>query len=206
MSTQKKRTRLTEESVVRATGMGWAHWFKVLDKFGCKEKGHKESAKFLLEKHKLTPWWSQTVTVEYEVAKGLRKPGQRSDKKYALDVHRTVAASADACWAAWTTAKGLGGWFNSRVKVDLHVGGTYTGAGGDRCTYKSIVPNKKLRMTWENPKHTTGSVVEVTFQKLDKSKTRVSVSHAKIANRAEMLDLKKAWSGVMDEFRAYVER
>lgn len=200
-----KKPRLPEESVVKATGKGWAHWFNVLDKFGCKEKGHKESAAFLLAKHKLTPWWSQTVTVEYEVAKGIRKPGQRSDSKFALDVHRTIAAPVEDCWAAFTTAKGLGGWFNSKVKVDLRVGGTYTGAGGDKCTYKAIVKNKRLRMTWENPKHSPGSIVEVSFQKVNETRTRVSVAHTKIANRAEMLDLKKAWSEIMDDYREYVE-
>jgi uncharacterized protein YndB with AHSA1/START domain len=200
------KPRLPEESVKKATGKGWRHWFAVLDKFDCARMGHAASAKHLLEKHKLAPWWSQTVTVEYEVAKGIRKPGQRSDKKFGLDVHRTVSAPVAKCWDAFTTAKGLNGWFASRAKVDLRVGGTYTGAGADRCTYKAIVRNKRLRMTWEHPKHAPGSVVEVNFEARDKGRTRVSVSHTKIATRAEMLDLKKAWSGVMDEFRSYVEK
>jgi uncharacterized protein YndB with AHSA1/START domain len=200
-----RKPRIPEERVVKETGKGWGHWFGVLDKFGCGTKGHKESARHLQSRHGLSSWWAQTVTVEYEVAKGIRKPGQRSDGKYALDVHRTVAAPVARCWDAFTTKKGLEGWFNSGVKTDLRVGGTYTGAGGDRCTYKVIVPKKRLRMTWENPKHTAGSIVQVSFEELDRSKTRVSVSHTKIATLAEMRDLKRAWSGVMDEFRAFVE-
>jgi uncharacterized protein YndB with AHSA1/START domain len=199
-----RKARIAEASVVKATGKGWEHWFKVLDKFGCAKKGHKESARFLLEEHGLKPWWSQTVTVEYEVAKGLRKPSQRSGGKFGLDVHRTVSATLGDCWDAFTTAKGLNGWFASKAKVDLRVGGHYTGAGGDRCTFKKIVPSRRLVMSWEHPKHTAGSVVEVLFEKREK-KTRVSVSHTKIANKAECDDLKRAWSSVMDEFRAYVE-
>lgn len=41
------KPRLSEQSVLNGTGKGWKHWFAVLDKFGCKEKGHKEAAKFL---------------------------------------------------------------------------------------------------------------------------------------------------------------
>ena len=198
------KPRIQETSVVKATGKGWAHWFAVLDKFKCADKGHRESAKHLLERHGVTPWWSQTITVEYEVAKGIRKPSQRSGGKFGLDVHRTVSATPGDCWDAFTTAKGLNGWFASKARVDLRVGGRYTGAGGDKCTFKRIVPSKRLVMSWEHPKHTEGSVVEVLFEKRAK-KTRVSVSHTKIANKSECDDLKKAWSGVMDEFRSYVE-
>ncbi len=199
------KTRLPEASVVKATGKGWDHWFSVLDKFDCAKKGHKESAAHLLAKHKVGAWWSQTITVEYEVAKGLRKPNQRSGGKFGTDAQRTVAATVDACWDAFTTARGLNTWFASKAKVDLKVGGTYTGAGGDKCTFKNITPKKRLVMTWEHPKHSPGSQVEVTFTPTHGGRTTVRVSHTKIASKKEADDLKKAWGSVMDEFREAVE-
>ena len=158
------QSRITEEKVVNATGQGWAHWYEVLDGFGCKTKGHKSSAAHLHEEHGVTPWWSQTITIEYEVARGIREPSQRSDLKFGLSVQRTVDASLEKCWAAFTTVEGLSGWFNSGVQLELVVGGDYTGDGSDKCVYKRIDHLSLLRMTWENPKHTLGSVVEVEFE------------------------------------------
>ncbi|HXH60688.1 MAG TPA: SRPBCC domain-containing protein [Fimbriimonadaceae bacterium] len=198
------KTRIQNEKVIAATGKDWGHWSKVLDKFDCKKQGHKETAKFLKEKHGLSDWWSQCVTIEYELAKGIRQPTQRSDRTYAITVQRTVDAGAKACWGAFTTAKGLNKWFASKTRVDLKVGGRYTAAGGDKCTYKKIVPDKRLVMTWEHPKHTPGSEVEVLITP-KRGKTTVEVSHRKIAKKSEADELKKAWSGVMDDFRSYVE-
>lgn len=197
--------RIPSANVVKATGKDWDHWFKVLDKFKCAENGHKESASHLASKHGVSAWWSQTITVEYEVAKGLRKPNQRSGGKFGIDVQRTVSAQVGVCWDAFTTSKGLNSWFASKAKVDLRPGGHYTGAGGDKCTYKTVVRNKRLVMTWEHPKHTAGSQVEVTFAATHGGRTTVRVSHTKIANKAEADDLKRAWSNIIGDFKTYVE-
>lgn len=199
------KPRLSEESVLRGTGKGWKHWFAVLDKFDCRDKGHKESAKYLGGEHGLTAWWSQTVTIEYEVAKGIRQPAQRSNALFGTDCQRTVNATIDDCWAAFTTPAGLNSWFSSKTRVDLRVGGKYTGEGGDKCTYKSIAKNKRIVMTWENPKHKPGSEIEVTFTKSGE-KSVVRVSHTKIANKKERDDLKAAWQSVMGDFKRYVEK
>lgn len=197
--------RISDEKVVTATGKGWDHWFSVLDEFDCRSKGHKDSAQHLLDVHGVPMWWSQTVTIEYEVSRGIREPSQRSDSKFGLSVQRTCSASVEDCWAAFTTAEGLNGWFNSGVQIDLQVGGEYTGDGGDKCVYHRIERHALIRFTWENPKHTLGSVVEVEFEP-KQDRTTVRVSHTKIANKDETDDLKKAWSGIMDDFKSFVER
>ncbi len=199
------KPRFSEERVINATGKGWAHWFAVLDKFDCKEKGHKASAKMLESRHKIGPWWAQSITIEYEVVNGIREQTQRSDSLFGTDVQRSVNATIDKCWELFTTPKGLNSWFNKKTSVDLRVGGVYTGAGGDRCTYKRIVPKNRIRMTWEHPKHTQGSLVEINFAKTGK-KSIVRVSHTKIATKKEREDLKKAWQKVMDDFKKVAEK
>lgn len=196
--------KFSEESVTNATGNGWIHWFSVLDRFNCEKKGHKESARHLEETHKVKPWWAQTLTIEYEVAKGIRERSQRCDALFGTDIQRTVTAKIDTCWNLFTTQKGLNTWFATNAKIDFRLGGVYTDAGGDRCEYKSIIPNKRFRMTWEHPKHTSGSVVEVTFERKGVNSV-VRVSHTKIANKKEREDLKKAWQSVMDDFKRIAE-
>ncbi len=64
---------ISEEAVAAATGKGWAHWFKVLDRFDVKANGHPLAAKHLVAEHRLGPWWAQAVTIRHEWDRGLRK-------------------------------------------------------------------------------------------------------------------------------------
>lgn len=65
--------RISDEAVRAKTGKGWEEWFRVLDTWGAKEKGHTQSAKYLLDYYALSPWWAQAVTIRYEWESGLRK-------------------------------------------------------------------------------------------------------------------------------------
>ena len=195
--------RIAEEKVIKATGKGWDHWHQVLEDFGCKEKGHKESAKHLTELG-VSMWWAQTITIEYEVSKGIREPSQRSDSKFGLSVQRTMNASVERCWNAFATANGLESWFASGVKLNFKEGGTYSSKDGDLSTFKKIMHHELIRMTWEHPKHSPGSQVNIEFEEKE-DRTTIRVSHTQIANKDECDDLKAAWSSVMDGLKLKLE-
>src|SRR6188474_1556752 len=105
---------ISDESVKAKTGKEWNAWFKLLDKFGGKEKGHKLMAKWLGEEHKLGAWWAQTITVQYERARGMRKVNERV-KGFALSVSRTVDAPLSKAWNAWAKADELSKWFTTNA-------------------------------------------------------------------------------------------
>ena len=65
--------KIRDDDVRAKTDKVWKEWFRVLDKFGLKTKGHTEAAKYLREKHGLSDWWAQAVTIRYEWEKGLRR-------------------------------------------------------------------------------------------------------------------------------------
>ena len=64
--------KIGDDAVRAKTNKVWKDWFKILDKFDLKEKGHTEAAKYLREKHGLGDWWAQAVTIRYEWETGLR--------------------------------------------------------------------------------------------------------------------------------------
>src|SRR5262245_40841726 len=63
-------------AVRKATGKSWTQWCAILDREGAAKRAHAEIAESLATKHRVPPWWSQMVTVQYERARGLRAKGQ----------------------------------------------------------------------------------------------------------------------------------
>jgi hypothetical protein len=79
-----KRTifqKISDDAVRAKTGKTWQHWFGVLDKYGLKDKGHTSAAKHLRDKHRLSDWWAQAVTIRYEWDHGLRPGAPANDRR-----------------------------------------------------------------------------------------------------------------------------
>jgi len=52
-------SKIGDDAVRAKTDRVWKDWFKILDKFDMKEKGHTQAAKYLRHKHALSEWWAQ---------------------------------------------------------------------------------------------------------------------------------------------------
>jgi hypothetical protein len=70
--------KISDDAVRAKTDRVWREWFSILDKFGLKKKGHTQAAKYLRDKHGLSDWWAQAVTIRYEWEKGLRPKRPRA--------------------------------------------------------------------------------------------------------------------------------
>ena len=195
--------RISNASVRAKTGREWDDWFAVLDDFDCASRGHTATATFLERDHRLRAWWAQSITVRYELERGLRAPGQRA-RGFGLSVQRTVAASVDEAFAAWSEPAHLDRWFSSATRGEFHEGGRYSNADGDSGEYRKIVHHRLIRFTWENPRHGSGSLVTVEFTEKEADKVTVRISHEGLANRHEVEDLKTGWTWAMESFKSYV--
>ncbi len=78
----------SEAAVRRGTGKGWDEWFRILDRWGGTSRTHTEIVRHLNEEHGVPSWWSQTVRVGYERARGMREPHQTT-KGFQVGVSRT---------------------------------------------------------------------------------------------------------------------
>jgi len=65
--------KIGDEAVRAKTNKVWQDWFEILDKYGAQKEGHTQAAKYLREKHRLSNWWAQAVTIRYEWERGLRR-------------------------------------------------------------------------------------------------------------------------------------
>ncbi len=172
------------DAVARATGKAWDQWLAILDKAGAAALPHKAIAALLAGKYRVPPWWSQMVAVGYEQARGLRKAHRKVDG-YSAGASRTVAASLDRLYGAWSDPKLRALWLgNAPVAVTRATDG------------------KSLRITWT----AGGSRVDVNFTAAGRGKSRVQVEHGRLADANVRAEQKAFWSGALDRLKSMLEK
>lgn len=198
----KAEHALTE--VKTATGKSWEQWFSALDKRGGIAQGRREINNFLFVECKLDPWWCSTINVEYEAARGVVEKDGRA-KGYMICVTKTIAAPVDKAYEAWATSDGLNQWFSKKTKAEVADGARYSNEDGDTGLFKRVRKNKDLRFTWENPAHTSPTIVDVVFQDKGKGKTGVMITHDRIQKREDADGLREGWGQALDRLKSLLE-
>ncbi|HSE37977.1 MAG TPA: SRPBCC domain-containing protein [Blastocatellia bacterium] len=193
---------LTE--VKQGTGKSWDEWFSILDSRGGVAQGRRAINDFLYKECKLDPWWCATINIEYEASRGvIEKDGK--PKGYTICVTKMIAAPVDKAYEAWATSEGLNQWFSTNNKAEVSDGGRYSNADGDTGAYKRVRKDKDLRFTWENPAHSSTTLVDVVFQDKGKGKTGVMITHDRIQKREEADGLREGWARALDRLKTLLE-
>ncbi|HET7726608.1 MAG TPA: hypothetical protein VFK54_04710 [Candidatus Limnocylindrales bacterium] len=94
---------MSDAATIRATGRSQADWFARIDAAGVGAQGHTAIARWLVTEHGVGGWWSQSITVGYERARGLRAKGQMADG-FTISATLTIAADPDRVLDAFVRA------------------------------------------------------------------------------------------------------
>jgi uncharacterized protein YndB with AHSA1/START domain len=136
----------------------------------------------------------------------------------ALEVRRTIRASAERLFAAWTEPAQLQRWWGPegtscpQAEVDLRVGGRYRIANrlpnGDTVwisgRFERVSPPFELVYTWRfDPGPGAESRVTVRFEPRG-DVTEVIVRHEGIAGEAVRSQHQQGWQGCLDGLAAYL--
>jgi uncharacterized protein YndB with AHSA1/START domain len=194
----------TDEAAKAATGRTFEEWFQVLDERGGPAQGRRAINDFLYGECKVDAWWCPTINIRYEAARGVVEKDGRP-KGYTICATKTIAAPVAKVYAAWASGEALSRWFGEATQAEVADGGSYRNADGDAGVFKRVRPNKDLRLTWENPAVTPGSLADVAFQGNGNGKTGVLVTHDRIQTRAEADGLRAGWLEALDRLKALVE-
>ena len=163
--------RVSDEAVTGATGRRWDDWFAVLDDWGATERSHKEIARRLMDEHGVAGWWAQSITVNYEVARGLRAPGQRPDG-WEIGASKTVAVPVERLYEAFTDEAQREGWLP-----------------GAELRLRTATAPKSARYDWED-----GSTrVVVMFEAKGDAKSVVFLAHQKLPDADTADGMKAFW-------------
>jgi len=166
---------ISDAAVQAKTGRVWAEWFTLLDAEGAGEMTHRQIAAALADRHGLSGWWSQMVTVAYEQARGRRKPHQTS-RGYQVGVSKTVPVNANALFTAWEDDALRRQWL-----------------GDEALTIRKATRAKSMRITWSDG-HTN---LDVSFWDKGPAKSTVQVQHSRLADRADVEARRSFWRSAL---------
>ncbi len=200
------RAGVSDAAVERATGRNWKQWQSALDRAGAREWPHKEIAIYLGEKHGLSPWWRQMVTVGYEKAIERRVLGQTAETGFQIGVQSTLPLDIDQAWELIASRRGATLWLGATPRaVRFEVGSSYTTHEGVGGTFRVVVPRKRLRLTWHPKNWDSASTLQVTLVAGSGGKTSIRFHQEKLHDATARAEMKAHWQQVLAALRAEVD-
>jgi hypothetical protein len=163
---------VSEEAILKGTGRGWDDWFRILDTWDGTSHTHTEIARYVNGEHGIDGWWSQSVTVGYERARGMRAPNQRPEG-FEVSVSKTVDLPAMDAWRAFVEPKRRASWLDLGLRVRT---GTRTMGRSARFDVPS-----------------DGTRVNVLFDPKGDDRSVVTVTHVKLAGAADVAAHRADW-------------
>lgn len=163
---------MAEASLIKGTGHGWDHWFRLLDDWGATEHNHTEIAGYVSTELGVGSWWSQTVTVGYERARGMRAMHQRPEG-FEVNVSKTIDLPAMEAWRAFVEPSRRAGWLDLGLRMRT---GTRTMGRAARFD----VPSE-------------GTRVHVAFTGKGDDRSVVTVTHVKLADATDVASHRADW-------------
>ncbi len=176
--------QVSDEAMRRATGKSHAEWFALLDAWGATRHMHTEIAQWLSQSQGVPGWWTQSVTVAYERARGMRATHQMADG-FNVSATRTVGAFASRALEAFT---------DERIRERWLPGAPMR----QRPTRAALT----ARFDWAEPP----SRVVVIVDARDDGRSTVSVTHERVPDAAAADGLKRVWRERLGDLKALLER
>jgi hypothetical protein len=172
-----------KDSAVKAkTGKDWKGWFAVLDKAGAAKLRHAEIAELLHTKYGVPGWWCQMVTVEYELARGLRERHETATG-FSVSVSKTVATSLSKLYAVAAQSEQRRKWL---PKGSLVV--------------SSQTKEKYLNGSWNKTAR-----VNMGFYSKGAGKSQIAVQVNKLAKKSDVEPERVAWKEALAKMQRLVE-
>jgi hypothetical protein len=194
------RVSISEAGIVKATGRDLDHWFAVLDAFGAPEKGHTASARHLYDKHGVSGWHSQGITVVYERARGLRAVNQACNGKFQVSVSRVMPVSAVELLGVLSRPEKRSAWLKGAdPSLRRALEAAFKGTKARRVTVKDE-NNARLRYPWD------GSAVDISIVGKPNGKASIVASNEGLPGPEAVETRRALWTQALDGLRAHLSR
>ncbi len=175
---------IDEARVLEATGFPRSHWYAMMDAYGAVD--HAARARQLRsDAPDLDPWWVQTLSVDYERARGMREVGQSSTGDFQVSCSKTVAMGSEEAYEQIVATPFLAGarWLE---------GSTWETEGA-RVEVRRADPGKMLRWFWHADEKST---VEIHFTARS-DKTTVTIRHHGLPSKEAREAYRTKWKAAL---------
>jgi hypothetical protein len=176
--------RTSDEAVRQATGRERGEWFATLDAWGGISHKHGEIVQFLMAEHGVDGWWSQTITVDYERARGLRPPGGNLDGTFTVNASKTVGVAVTRLFEAFVSTELRRRWL---PRVALRE--------------RTTKPARSARFDWQH----NGTRVVVGFSSKGRGRSEVAVAHERLPNARSAQKMKALWRERLSALKTLLE-
>lgn len=175
----------SDETIRERTGRGWEEWFDLLDEWGAADKPHRETARWVADQLGVVPlaWNAQAVVGSYERARLGRAVGQHDDG-FTVSVSRTVAVGAERLYDAVVDPAQRAAWLPD-----------------GKLTERTATRPSSARFDWDGGP----SRVHLVFDVRDAGRSRVTVSHVRLADADVAASMKAFWRERLDGLKAGLE-
>jgi hypothetical protein len=202
---------MKDEAVKKGTGRSLAEWYAVIQKAGWADASHKQIADFLHERHDVSYWWAQEITVEYEKHIGRRKPGQTQDGLFQIGVSKTINAPAADVWKVLQSRWGISLLTDSAVAEGIARDNSSASApdglgaleflkgksvSGIRLSTTTFESGSHVRMQWQRPDWSNHSILQVRVMPKTESKTILSFHQEKLPTQHDRREMREYWQHV----------
>jgi uncharacterized protein YndB with AHSA1/START domain len=176
----------SDASIRERTGRGWEEWFDRLDDWGAAERTHRETARWVAEQLGLHPlaWNAQAITGSYELARGLRVPGEHANG-FSITAAKTVAVPVERLYDAFVDPALRSGWLP-----------------GAELRERTATRPKSARFDWGDGT----SRVFVSFAAKGEQKSTTTVQHERLADAEEAARMKAYWRERVAALKLELER
>ena len=171
--------------VLRGTGRERADWFRLLDRWGARNRSSREITAWLREEHGLSSWWAQKLMVEYEQERGMRSPGARPGGTFTVTASKTLPVSSDRAYRAFVDPRARARWLPGAV-----------------LKRRSAEPARSVRFDWGGG----ASSVRVVFEPKGRDRVQVSVEHERLPNARTAEQQKAFWRESLSNLKSMLDR
>lgn len=194
-------SKISESAVKQATNKTWNEWHQTLSKENASNMSHKEIVSLLRNRHKISHWWAQTITVDYEKLIKRRLIGQTVSTGFQVGVQTTLNLPLKEAWNFLMSSTGIITWLGVVPDFDLSQTKKYQTENGVIGEIRVFRPFHHIRLSWKPKDWSKTSTLQFTVVSNSPNKTSIRVHHEKLADAKTRIKMKNHWNNVLGELK-----
>lgn len=190
------------EAILANTGQAWEEWIQQLDRGVDPAWSHERIVRHIAAEYDISPEWSDLLALLYGQKLGRVPVGQTASAGVQIGVRRTMPVSKDKVWAFLLSSEGLPCWLGTLPSLSLQVRHQYVTEEGTRGQIRSVIPQQKLRLTWQPQGWDHPSTLQLYVLSKSPDKTTVSVHQEKLDDIYMREVMRRHWEAALDRIQA----